>query len=329
MKDRRTFIKTIAALTAGMMLPGGESGADSFVSRDRLGALLPQRLLGKTGERVTMLGLGGAHVGKTDAKSAQALIETAIEGGVRFFDNAEMYNRGRAEEYYGKYLCPKYRDAAFVMTKSTGKTAKKAQEHFEGSLRRMKTDYVDLWQIHAIGSPSDVEGRIEAGVLDYAIRMKETGKARYIGFTGHSSYLAHLHMLEQTDVLDTCQMPINVFDANYKSFINHVLPRLVEKEIGVLAMKSLGNGGFFGGTTHFNHGPNPKIVPGCLSIREALHFVWSLPVSVLITGADDAPMLQEKIDLAREFSGMTLAERYELIERVVDFDGSKVEFYKS
>ncbi|MDH3652597.1 MAG: aldo/keto reductase [Saprospiraceae bacterium] len=328
MNDRRSFLKSMTALTSALMIPQFDLTGKPIVKSDKWGELLPQRKFGKTGLEVTMLGVGGAHIGRSSEKVAQEIIEKAMEGGVRFFDNAESYQSGKAEEYYGKFLAPKYREEAFIMTKSTGKDRKTAQAHMEGSLRRMKVDYIDLWQIHSIRSPQDVDNRIADGVLELAIEAKESGKVKHIGFTGHNTYLAHQRMLESTDVLETCQMPINMFDPNYKSFIRNVLPILVERNFGVIAMKTLSNGGFFGGTTHFNHGEQRKIIPEYASIQEALHFVWSLPVSVLVTGAQSAEMLQEKIDLAKSFVVVEENKREDLIARVVDFDGSKVEYYK-
>lgn len=349
-KDRRAFLKSLAGLTAGMMMPAAcQSGkseqhkemaktdqarnvkavARAPVERDRLGELLPQRLLGKTGEYVTMLGLGGAHIARMDNKEAQATIEAALEGGIRFFDNAESYGSGEGEARYGAYLSPQYRDVAFIMTKTTAKDAKTARQHLEDSLRRLKTEYLDLWQIHSITSPNDVNHRLAKGVLEVVQEAKESGKVRYIGFTGHTDYHAHLKMLESTDAVETCQMPINVFDPNYKSFINNVFPKLIEKKVAPIAMKTLANGGFFGGTRHFMHGDKPKIVPNKLSVAEALHFVWSLPVSVLITGPDHAEMLKEKIELARSFTAYTEEQRQELINRVADFEGNLVEYYKA
>lgn len=344
-QERRNFLKSLAGLTAGIMLPAGcqakqgnnqgELQAQNIsnfsgepIEEDRLGKLLPQRSFGKTGLYVTMLGIGGAHIQRMDKKEAQKTIETALEGGIRFFDNAESYGSGQGEERYGEFLCPKYRDVAFVMTKTTAKDGATAQKHLEASLRRMKTDYIDLWQIHAITSPDDVDNRLKDGVLDVVLKARESGKVRHIGFTGHSDFNAHLRMLESTDVLQTCQMPINAFDSNYKSFIQNVLPKLVEKNFGVIAMKTLANGGFFGGTRHFMHGDNPRIVPNTLSVREAIHFVWSLPVSVLVTGADDAEMLTEKINLAKEFTAFSESERQQIIEKVANFDGSLIEYYK-
>lgn len=323
-------MRTLGAMTAGMIVSGTDSKGATLINRDRLGDLLPLRKLGKTGEQVTMLGVGGAHIGKSDEKTAQAILEAALEGGVRFFDNAESYNSGGAEKKYGRYLVPKYRDVSFIMTKSTARSGDLAQAHLEDSLRRMKTDYVDLWQVHAVTSPKDVDRRIEDGVLEVARKAKESGKARFIGFTGHSDFNAHMRMLERTDIFETCQMPINCFDPSYKSFIKNVLPILKERDMGILAMKTLSNGGFFGGTQHFSGGDNPRLVPKIVSIKEALHFVWSLPISVLITGPDHADMMREKIGLAKSFKQMGEDDRLALIDRVAGagYDGNLVEFYK-
>ena len=194
----------------------------------------------------------------------------------------------------------------------------------------MNTDYIDLWQIHSVTSPNDVDRRLENGVLEFVQQAQAEGKIRHYGFTGHRDYQAHQRMLEQAgDVMQTCQMPINVFDPNYKSFINNVLPKLIEQDIAPLAMKTLANGGFFGGTSHFNSGDKPRIVPNALSVQEAIHFVWSLPVSVLITGPDHAEMMQEKIDLARSFTAYSEDDRQALVERVANFDGNSVEYYKA
>ena len=297
---------------------------------DRFGTLLPQRELGSTGKLVTMLGTGGAHVGRSEAEAeAQAIVETAIEGGVRFFDTAHAYQSGRSEERYGKYLTPKYRDSIFLMTKTTAKDGSTAQAHLEESLRRMKTDCLDLWQVHSLKDPADVESRIENGVLDVFEQAKASGKVRHIGFTGHSSPEAHLRMLERSDIFETVQMPINCADPSYKSFVLNVLPELTRRGMGAIAMKTLSNGGFFGGSKQFEHGPNPLLVPERVSIREAVSFSWSLPISVLVTGADDAVQMREKIEIARTFVALDLAQRQELIDRAADRAGAIVEFYKT
>jgi len=330
MNDRRSFIKIMAAATAGILVPIRNVSGKESVHRDRFGELLPLRTLGATNEKVTMLGLGGAHIGRMDDKTAERVINAAMEGGIRFFDNAERYANGVAEERYGKFLTPKYRDVAFIMSKSRAKDGKTAQEHLELSLKRMKTDYIDLWQIHSLTSVEDVDERIEEDILEVFSKARDSGKVRYIGFTGHVDYMAHQRMLAKTDILQTCQMPINCFDPNYKSFIRNVLPKLVDRNIGVLAMKSLSNGGFFGGRRHFESGENPRIIPQYASIKEALNFVWSLPVSVLITGPDDVDMLNEKIAIAKSFTAMSAEERTELVSRLANagFEGEKVEFYK-
>ena len=330
MNDRRSFLKIMAAATAGILVPFKNVDGSVSLPSDRFGDLLPLRKLGSTDEKVTMLGLGGSHIGRMDDALAESVINAAIEGGIRFFDTAEGYSGGASEERYGKFLTPKYRDVSFIMTKTSARDATTAQEHLEGSLRRMKTDYIDLWQIHALGSPDDVDGRVNEGVLEECIKAKESGKVKYLGFTGHSDYKALRRMMGKTDILQACQMPVNCFDPNYKSFINNVLPALLDKKIAVLAMKTLGNGGFFGGTRHHEGGDEKKIIPEVASIKEALSFTWSLPVSTIITGPNDVDMLNEKIALAKSFKAMTEEDRSELVSRLgnAGLDGSKVEFYK-
>ncbi len=170
MTDRRDFLKTMAAMTAAISVPSllhGQSAA-----QDRLGEILPTRLLGKTGQQVTMLGVGGYHIGWTSERDAQEVIETALEGGVRFFDTAEQYGPGTSEERYGKYLTPQYRDLVFLMTKTLARTAKGAQLHLEDSLRRLNTDYLDLWQMHSLTTPADADERLSNGVLEVLLKAK-------------------------------------------------------------------------------------------------------------------------------------------------------------
>lgn len=329
MIERRKFLKSMAGLTAGILLSSQTDVRGDSKSSDRLGQLLPTRTLGRTGEAVTMLGVGGWHIGRMSERDAQATIEAALEGGVRFFDSAESYQDGGSESYLGKFLTPKYRDAVFLMTKTTARDADGARSHLEGSLRRLGSDHLDLWQVHAVESPEDVDGRIQGGVFDVMVEAKASGKVRHIGFTGHTRPAAHQRVLEKSDIFETCQMPINLADPSYESFIKGVLPKLVERNIGVLAMKTLANGGFFGGSQHGEHGDNPKVVPYRVSIAEAIYFVWSLPVSVLITGPDNPEHIKEKIALARSFTGQDEAQRQALIEKVADLAGRQVEFYKA
>lgn len=290
---------------------------------------LPRRPFGRTKEEVTMLGLGGWHIGRMNERDAQATIEAAMEGGVRFYDSAESYQRGRSERYLGRFLVPQWRDQVYLMSKTTATTAKGAREHLEGTLRRFKTEQMDLWQMHAITSPQDVDRRIEAGVLDVMEQALAEGKTRHIGFTGHTDPAAHRHLLEQTDIFHAVQCPANVADVSYKSFVRTVIPTVVERNMGMIAMKTLANGGFFGGSNHGQHGNRPRVVPNRLSIQEALHFVWSLPVSVIVSGPDNIEQLREKITLARTFIGMSESDRKELVARIADMAGRGVEFYKA
>ena len=345
MIERRALLKWLAGLTAGIVVStqtsaqdktlgsDSSSGESDFAPRtskaDRLGELLPLRTLGRTGEAVTMLGVGGAHLGDLSERDAQETIEIALQGGVRFFDTAKMYQSGGSETRMGKLLIPEYRDVIYLMTKTVAHNAKDARSDLESSLRRLNTDYLDLWQVHTVESPQNVDERIANGVFEVMAEAKASGKVRHIGFTGHRQPEAHLQVLEKSDIFDTCQLPINIADPSYSSFIQQVLPKLVERNIGVLGMKSLANGGFFGGSAHGQHGNNPKIVPNRVSIAEAINFAWSMPVSVLITGFNNPQQMQEKIDLARSFVVMGEQQRQDLIDKVADLAGRRVEFYKA
>ena len=331
--ERRDFLKYLGGFTAGMMAP---ATSWSFGNKDKWGKVLPKRQLGSTGIEVTMLGLGGYHIGWTTEKDAAETIAAAMEGGIRFYDSAESYGPHTSEIRYGKYLVPKYRDEVFIMTKSQAKDAKTAQQHLDGSLQRMGCDYLDLWQIHSLRTPEDVEERLNNGVLDVFLKAKADGKVKHIGFTGHSDPAAHAHMLKMTkedQPFDTCQMPVNVVDAAYEhSFIETVMPTLIERKIGALAMKTLADGRFFpekvmNGKTSWE--TSDPVVPDRVSIAEALNFSWSLPVSVLITGAENAEMLKEKIDMAKKFEDMNEESRMALIAKVRDLAaGKQVEYYK-
>jgi predicted aldo/keto reductase-like oxidoreductase len=331
MYERRDFLKQLAMLTSSLMLPVSSIAGSE---KDKWGKILPLRTLGKTGEKVTMLGLGGFHVGWTTEKNAQEVIEKAMEGGVRFFDTAESYDNGGSEIRYGKYLVPKYRDDVFIMSKSTAKDGVTAKKHLEGSLKRLKCDYIDLWQVHALQTPEDVDNRIENKVLEIFEKAKAEGKVKHIGFTGHQNPFAHKQMLDTTadnDIFETVQMPINVIDSHFHSFIENVLPFAIERNFGVLAMKTLSDGRFFKEKKRLDNiqwESDDPIVPDYISVREALYFVWSLPVSVLITGAENKELLQEKIELATNFTTFSDNDRVALVDQVFNKAGNKIEYYK-
>ena len=337
MKNRRDFIRNLAGLTTSILVPLPILNSCNTGTLDRLGEILPKRLLGKTGEHVTMLGLGGYHIGWITEKYAQETIEAALEGGIRFFDSAESYGPNKCEERYGKYLTPHYRDLIFLMTKTTAKDGKTAKQHLGASLKRMKADYVDLWQVHAIDSPEDVDNRISNGIIDVMLEAKESGKAKYIGFTGHRDPKAHVRMLESikdNDIFDTVQMPINPLDAaKNKSFITAIMQEAVDREYGVLAMKSLAGGRFFRKKIQIDEvvwETDDPIVPDRFKIQDALYFAWSLPISVLISGAENKDMILEKISLAKNFSKLSKTQRLEMIDKVADLthDPEGIEYYK-
>lgn len=339
--NRRDLLKSVLALTAGLMAPATARAAEGTAAapgalasvpatqpaHDKFGDLLPQRKLGRTGAWVTMLGIGGSHIGRMSEDEAQKTIETAIAGGVRFFDTAVVYQNGGSESRLGRLLTPKYRDVVFLMTKTRAPDAATARKHLDESLARLKTDYLDLWQMHEYLTVDDVNTRLDQKALDVFIEAKEKGKVKHIGFTGHVTPDTHLRMLERmkplNDPLETCQMPINVADPSYSSFILKVLPELVKRGYGVCAMKTLAGGGFGGRNAK---GP---IVPDRLSVADALHFVWSLPVSVLISGPDNAAQFKNTLEIARSYSGMTDDQRNALIQKIADSAGRGTEYYKA
>lgn len=338
MKNRRDFLKKMAGFTTAIMAPlPWTAGCSSQIDTDRLGALLPKRLLGKTGRKVTMLGLGGYHIGWTTEYKAQETIEAALQGGIRFFDNAESYGPHTSEIRYGKYLTPQYRDLVFIMTKTTAKDAKTARAHLEASLKRMNTDYVDLWQVHALSSPEDVDERISNGILDVMQEAKANGKAKHIGFTGHENPYAHVRMLEKTvdnDIFETIQMPINPVDAGNKdSFIAEVIQTAHSRKFGILAMKTLAAGRFFPETIISEEKvweSEDPVIPARLALNDVLNFAWSLPISVLITGAENRILIEEKISIAKNFVKLSESQRIDLISKVEDISvKGDVEYYKN
>lgn len=331
MFDRRTFLAVMTQLLAAHGWSKVALADEAQTQRDRLGEWMPARVLGRTGEPVTMLGLGGYHFGKVEETEAQAMLEAALEGGLRFIDSAVQYQNGGSEERMGRLITPKYREEVFLMTKSQAKDAKGVRQELEDSLRRLKTDYLDLWQIHAIDSPEDVDERLDNGVLDAFLQAKEEGKTRYIGFTGHRNYKAHLRILERTkdsDPFDACQMPINVLDPAYASYIVNVMPKLEERNIGILAMKTLAFGNLLDKSRETGEGAQ-KVVPDVMSLEEALHFVWSQPVATVISGMESVAHFQENAGYARSWKPMDEEARQALLANVAEFAGNEWESYKA
>jgi aryl-alcohol dehydrogenase-like predicted oxidoreductase len=272
---------------------------------------MPYRTLGKTGEEVSIIGLGGFHIGKQKQENASIrIIRAAIDSGINFMDNCWDYNEGQSEVRMGKALQSGYRDKVFLMTKIDGRDKTSAANQINQSLKRLQTDCIDLLQIHEVIRLEDPD-RVFAsgGAWEAVVAAKKAGKIRHVGFTGHKDPLVHLRMLEtarQHGVhFDTVQMPINVMDFHFRSFQQHVLPRLVTEKIGVLAMKTLGD---------------PFIVEHVLKSkiatpRQLFHFSMSQPVATVITGIDSLKMLEQALDAARTFTPMTLAARRALVAR--------------
>jgi predicted aldo/keto reductase-like oxidoreductase len=269
---------------------------------------MPTRILGQTGERVSALGLGGFHIGlpRVTAKQGIRIIRSAIDRGLTFMDNSWDYNEGESEIRMGKALKDGYRDKVFLMTKVDGRTKKEASRQIDQSLKRLGVDHVDLLQHHEIIRFEDADRIFAAGGAMEAFReAREAGKLRYIGFTGHKDPHVHLYMLEKAQEhnfrFDTVQMPLNVMDAHFRSFTKHVLPVLVKEGIGVLGMKSMGDGVIL----------KSKVV----TALECLHYAMSLPTSVVITGIDKMPILEQAFEAARTFKPMTAAQIKALLAR--------------
>ena len=310
---RREVLQRLALLTGATLVPWRAFGALETAPADKLGPVLPLRTLGKTGLKVTMLTTGGSHIGRPSESVAQAVIEAAIESGIRTFDTAQLYQNGGSEERYGKFLTPKYREHVLIFTKTMAEDAATARSHLEGSLRRMKTDYVDLWQLHDVRTIDKANLRVPA-VLDVMLKAKAEGKVRHIGFTGHASWKTHARVLELTDAFETCLMPINVADPSYESFTLNVLPILLKRNMGAMAMKTLAADGLMGGRS----GTGSRIIPDRLSVNEALRYVWSLPVSTLVSGMASVDHLKVNVASARSFVAMPEADRQALIAKVAD-----------
>jgi len=282
----------------------------------------PYRTLGHTGERVSLIGLGGFHLGKqADEQESIRIIRSGLDNGINFLDNCWDYNGGVSEERMGKALRDGYRQKAFLMTKVDGQTKKAAEQQLEESLRRLQTDHIDLLQFHEVIRESD-PARIfaEGGSIEAALAARKAGKIRYIGFTGHKSPDIHLQMLEtafaHNFTFDSVQMPLNVMDAHYDSFEKKVLPVLVKHNIGVLGMKPMGDSIILHSKT--------------VSAVECLHYAMNLPTSVVITGCDSMPILQQALDAARSFKPMSKDEVAQLLAKTSVAAGKgEYELYKT
>jgi predicted aldo/keto reductase-like oxidoreductase len=270
---------------------------------------IPTRQLGRTGEKVSCIGLGGSHIGKVeDEQESIRIMRTAIDRGLTFMDNSWDYNDGdgAAETRMGKALRDGYRDKVFLMTKIDGRTKKEAAKQLEESLRRLQTDHLDLLQLHEVIRMEDPDRAFaEGGAIEALKEAKQSGKCRYLGFTGHKDPTIHLRMLEAAAKhdfhFDTVQLPLNVMDAHFRSFERQVLPKLVEQGIGVLGMKSMGSGII--------------LKSNVVKPIECLHYALNLPTSAVITGIDSMKILDQAIEAAKTFKPMTQDQVASLLAR--------------
>ncbi|MEH2064139.1 MAG: aldo/keto reductase [Nostoc sp.] len=326
--SRRSLLKTVSAsglVAAGLAVSEGflqpilaqtktvdentQLLAQSSATPTRRGEML-YRHLGRTGEQVSVIGLGGYHIGKiSEEQESIKLIRSAIDRGINFMDNSWDYNNGRSHRWMGNALKNGYRQKVFLMTKIDGRTKGAAKMQIDESLKDLQVDHIDLLQHHEILRFEDPD-RVFApgGAMEAVLEAQKAGKIRYIGFTGHKNPLIHLQMLETAAQngfhFDTVQMPLNVMDAHFRSFEHQVLPVLVKNNIGVLGMKSIGESYILRSNT--------------VSAIECLHYAMNLPTSVVITGIDSMGILDQAFEAVRTFKPMDQAQVTALLARTRD-----------
>ncbi|MEH2318703.1 aldo/keto reductase [Nostoc sp.] len=323
--SRRSLLKTASAsglVAAGLVVSEGflqpllaqtepvdektQLLAQSSPTPTRRGEML-YRNLGRTGEQVSVIGLGGYHIGKIEEEQESIkLIRSAIDRGINFMDNSWDYNNGRSHRWMGNALKDGYRQKVFLMTKIDGRTKGAAKMQIDESLKDLQVDHIDLIQHHEILRFEDPD-RVFApgGSMEAVVEAQKAGKIRYIGFTGHKNPQIHLQMLETAAQngfrFDTVQMPLNVMDAHFRSFEHQVLPVLVKNNIGVLGMKSIGESYILRSNT--------------VSAIECLHYAMNLPTSVVITGIDSMRILDQAFEAVRTFKPMDQAQVTALLGR--------------
>ena len=321
--DRRDFLETAGLVGAGLALSESLPRAEALpplklsnTGPDRI----PRKPFGRTAETVSVMGVGGYSLGDAPSlNEAIAIVHEAVEAGVNFFDNAWEYHDGRSEEWMGKGLKGK-RDKVFLMTKvcTHGRDKKVALRQLEESLKRLRTDHLDLWQVHECVYDNDPERHFaRGGVIEALDDAKKAGKVRYVGFTGHKHPAIHLKMLSYKYPFDSVQMPLNAFDFSYRSFQNRVLPEVNKRGMAGLGMKSLGGNG-------------QPILKGVVTVDEALRYAMSLPVATTISGIDSLAVLRQNLAIARGFQPMAAADMEALRRRCAPAAGDgHLEMYKS
>jgi predicted aldo/keto reductase-like oxidoreductase len=313
--SRREFLGMTAA---SLLMAGSLGGAAKPDNKNGM----PYRTLGRTGEKVSVIGLGGYHLGnQSDPEESIRIIRTGIDEGINFLDNCWDYNGGESEIRMGKALRDGYRQKAFLMTKIDGRNKTAAATQLNESLRRLQTDRIDLLQFHEVIRDSDPD-RIfaEGGGMEAAVEARKAGKIRFIGFTGHKSPDIHLKMLAAASKhgfrFDAVQMPLNVMDAHFDSFEKKVLPVLTRDGVGVLGMKPMGD----------------KVILRSKTVTpvECLHYAMNLPTSVVITGCDSLPILQQALHAAHAFQPMGASQVAALLAKTLQAaQAGQFELYKT
>ena len=322
--DRRSFVRNsmLSAAALAQSISHLTALAEQVAqTRDSNGMLY--RTLGKTGERVSVIGLGGYHIGKPSLSEEDsiALTRKAIDGGINFMDNCWDYNGGVSEIRMGKALRDGYRQRVFLMTKIDGRAKAAAAQQIDESLRRLQTDHVDLMQLHEVIRLEDPDRAFAAGgAIEALTEARQAGKIRFIGFTGHKDPYVHLRMLEMARKhdfhFDTVQMPLNVMDAHFRSFAHDVLPVLVREGIAPLGMKAFGD--------HF------ILDSGTVQPMECLHYCLNLPISVQITGIDSDAILQQALTAASTFRPLSQQQVASILDKTrVAAANGQYELYKT
>jgi uncharacterized protein len=303
---RRDFIGAAAAASVAVV-------ADQIVAQTSgaSGTGVSTRVLGRTGVSVSILGLGGGHIRaiKDDAEAIRVM-HTAVDGGLTFFDTAWDYWDGASEEIMGKALADGgYRNRVFLMSKNCGRDYKMSMQCLEDSLRRLRTDHLDLWQFHEVNYDNDPDWIFERGAIKAAVEARKAGKVRFIGFTGHKLPSIHLTMLSKPFEWDTCMMPINVADFHFRSFQNNVAPVCVKRNIGIVGFKGLG-------------GRQGDLVGQAgLTVEECLRYSLSMPVATQVVGMTSLEHVKRNIAIARDFKPMPADEKNKLLARVKEIAG--------
>jgi aryl-alcohol dehydrogenase-like predicted oxidoreductase len=336
---RRQFLKAAAVCGAASTLPAVHAQEEPMAmqehEKDRINQIpltssagtrkgdMLYRTLGHTGEKVSAIGMGGYHIaqhGLTEDESVR-LVRSAVDRGITFLDNSWDYNEGQSEVLMGKALKDGYRQKVFLMTKIDGRTKEVAKRQIETCLERLQTDHIDLVQHHEVIRFDDPDSIFaEGGANEAMLAARKAGKIRYIGFTGHKDPHIHLYMLkvaaEHGFLFDTVQMPLNVMDAHFRSFAQMVLPELVKQNIGVLGMKSMGDGVIL---------KSKAVTP-----LECLHYALSLPTSVVITGIDKPEILDQAFEAAKAFQPMNREQMAQLLAKTKEVAmAGKYELFKT